>query len=119
VLLPKLTCPLCFPAYTALLGVLGIEFVDYTPYLLPLTTAFLVITVGALAVQVLRKKKILPLILGITGSAGVLLGKFALELGWLTTSGIALLVVAIFLSTRKRSTQAVPCSACATNGSQQ
>src|SRR5712692_7933511 len=72
VLLPKLTCPLCFPAYTALLGMLGIEFMDYTPYLLPLTAAFLVTVVGALAVQAFRSKKTLPLILGIAGSAVVL-----------------------------------------------
>ena len=34
-LLPKLTCPFCWPAYTALLSSVGISFVDYTPYLLP------------------------------------------------------------------------------------
>ena len=27
-LLPKLTCPLCWPAYAALLGALGLEFVE-------------------------------------------------------------------------------------------
>ena len=33
-LLPKLTCPACWPAYAAVLSALGVSFVDYTPYLL-------------------------------------------------------------------------------------
>ena len=33
-LLPGLTCPACWPAYGALLGSLGLGFVNYTPYLL-------------------------------------------------------------------------------------
>ena len=53
-LLPKLTCPLCWPAYAALLSALGLEFFDYTPYLLPLTLTFLAVAVGALVIQVAR-----------------------------------------------------------------
>ena len=43
-LLPKLTCPACWPAYAAVLSALGVSFVDYTPYLLPFTLAFLALT---------------------------------------------------------------------------
>ena len=48
-LLPKLTCPVCWPAYTALLSSLGISFVDYTPYLLPTVAIFLAVALSALA----------------------------------------------------------------------
>ena len=48
-LLPKLTCPACWPAYAALLSALGVGFIDYTPYLLPLTLAFLAVTLAILA----------------------------------------------------------------------
>lgn len=50
-LLPKLTCPLCFLAYAALLSAVGIEFMNYTPYLLPLTLAFLAVSASVLALQ--------------------------------------------------------------------
>lgn len=48
-LLPKLTCPACWPAYAGLLSALGVGFFDYTPWLLPLTLVFLVFTLATLA----------------------------------------------------------------------
>ena len=111
-LLPKLTCPLCWPAYAALLSALGLGFFDYTPYLLPFTLLFLAVTVGALAIHARRSGQRAALITGIAGAAIVLLGKFAYELDWLNTAGIGLLVVAILISMRRRSVPAVPCPAC-------
>jgi hypothetical protein len=37
-LLPKVVCAACWPAYTAALGAAGIEFFNYTPYIVPLTS---------------------------------------------------------------------------------
>ena len=111
-LLPKLTCPLCWPAYAALLGALGLEFFDYTPYLLPLTLAFLAVALGALAIHARRSGQRTALIIGVAGAASVLLGKFALELDWLNTAGIGLLVIAILMSMRRGTLQAAPCPAC-------
>ena len=48
-LLPKITCAACWPVYAGLLSALGTGFVDYTPYLLPLTAVFLVLTLAVLA----------------------------------------------------------------------
>ena len=112
-LLPKLTCPLCFPAYAAILSALGIEFVNYTPYLLPLTAVFLAVAITVLALQTRRTGNIVPLVLGITASLIVLYAKFELESDWLTTGGIIMLVAAIFLGTRTKSTAVAPCPACA------
>ena len=42
--LPVLTCPACWPLYAGLLGALGLGFVDYTPYLLPVTAGLLVVS---------------------------------------------------------------------------
>ena len=61
--LPKLTCPLCFPAYAAVLSALGLEFVDYTPYLLPLTGAFLIVALAVLAMQFRRTRNVHPFLL--------------------------------------------------------
>jgi hypothetical protein len=118
-LLPKLTCPLCFPAYAAVLGALGVEFIDYTPYLPPLTAAFLVVALAVLAAQSRRTGTIHPLLLGIAASALVLAGKFQLESDWMTIGGIVLLVAAIFLGSRAKSALPASCPACARTGSEQ
>lgn len=115
-LLPKLTCPLCFPAYAAVLGALGLEFMDYTPYLLPLTAAFLAAAVVVLALQTRRTGNVYPLLLGIAASALVLIGKFRLDSDWMTTGGIVLLVAAVFFGSRAKSASTVSCPACATDG---
>lgn len=117
-LLPKLTCPLCFPAYAALLSAAGLEFVDYTPYLLPLTASFLVVAVIVLALQTRRTGKLQPLLLGIAASALVLAAKFQFESEWLTVGGIVLLVAAVFFGSRMKSDSAVSCPACVTGGNQ-
>ena len=117
-LLPKLTCPLCFPAYAAVLSAVGLEFVDYTPYLLPLTVAFLVVAVVVLALQTWRTGNAYPLLLGITASILVLIGKFRFESDWMTTGGIILLVAAIFFGSRTKSNSTVSCPACVTGGNE-
>jgi len=78
-LLPKLTCPLCWPAYTALLSTAGIGFIDYTPYLLPLTTVFLAITLWALGYRAQLRRGFGPFWLGVLGSISIVAGKFILE----------------------------------------
>lgn len=116
-LLPKLACPLCLPLYAALLSALGVEFFNYTPYLLPLTIAFLVVALGGLLIQANRTKQWIASIVGAVATAIVLLGKFTFELEWLTAVGIGLLVVAIIISMRRTSKAAV-CSACTDEGSE-
>jgi mercuric ion transport protein len=117
-LLPKLTCPLCWPAYSAALSALGLGFVDYTPYLLPATLAFLAIAVGALAIAARRTRRLMPLVLGLAASGAVSVGKFAVDSAWITNTGIALLVVAIFLAARARTVRSASCPACAPAGSE-
>lgn len=117
-LLPKLACPLCFPAYAAMLSALGLGFVDYTPFLLPLTAVFLVMALGVLALQARRTGNKTALLLGATASLVVLAGKFYFESDWLTTGGIVLLVIAIFLGSRFKPAATAPCPACVSGGSE-
>lgn len=79
VLLPKLTCPICWPAYTALLSSAGISFVNYTPYLLPTTALLLVISLWALACRAPARRGYGPFWLGLLGSSSILTGKFIFE----------------------------------------
>ena len=89
-LLPKLTCPVCWPAYAAVLSALGVSFVDYTPYLMPLTMVFLAITLAILAWR--PRRGYAPLGLGVAASAIVLVGKFLFDSDVAVYAGITLLV---------------------------
>jgi hypothetical protein len=77
--LPKLTCPACWPAYTGLLSSMGAGFVNYTPYLLPLTATFLFLSLCALGWRAPRHRGYGPLFLGLAASAMLLVGKFAFD----------------------------------------
>lgn len=118
-LLPKLTCPLCFPAYAAILSAIGLEFIDYTPYLLPLTAMFLVVALAVLARQSRRTGHFDSLILGVAAAVLVLAGKFHAESDWITNGGIVLLVAAVFLGSRAKPVSIVSCPACAADGNEQ
>jgi mercuric ion transport protein len=76
-LLPKLACPACWPAYTGLLGSLGLGFIDYTPYLLPLTGLFLASALAALAYRARTRRGFGPFWLGLIAGIGLVVGKFA------------------------------------------
>lgn len=116
VLMPKLICPLCFPAYAAVLSAIGLEFFDYTPYLFPIATTFLCIVVALLSIQAKRSGKYLPFALGVAASVAVLLGKFIWDNIWLTAAGLAMLLAAVVLSGRVKQVRGAPCPACIVEG---
>jgi hypothetical protein len=91
-LLPKLTCPACWPAYAAVLSSLGLGFVDYTPWLFPATAVFLVITLALIAWR--PRRGVAPLLLGVVASTVVLFGKFVFDSEATVYTGIALLAAA-------------------------
>ena len=93
-LLPKLACPLCWPAYTGLLSSVGLGFLISARYLLPITAAFLVLAVGVLAFRAHRRHGHGPLMLGVFAAAGVLAGKFWWESIPATYATVGLLVIA-------------------------
>jgi len=93
-LLPKLTCPLCWPAYAGLLSSVGLGFLISAKYLLPLTSAFLLLAVGALAFRAKHRHGYGPLLLGILSAVGVLVGKFVWESNPTMYATVGLLVIA-------------------------
>ena len=88
----RIRCAACWPAYAALLTSLGVSFVDYTPYLLPLTATFLALTLAMLAYRAASRHGYAPLALGCVATAIVLIGKFAFDSDIALYGGIALLV---------------------------
>jgi hypothetical protein len=111
--LPKLTCPACWPAYSGVLGAMGVSFVNYTPYLLPLTALFLLLSLFALGWRARSRRGYRPLLLGIAASALILVGKFNFESDTAMYTGIAVLVAASLWNAWPRSgTAAESCPAC-------
>jgi mercuric ion transport protein len=107
-LLPKLTCPLCWPAYAAALSALGLSFMDYALYLLPLTALFVAMSIGALAWTARARQTVAPLLVGALAGPGLLAAKFALESDALTYTAAGLLVIAAFLPRRRPAQAACP-----------
>jgi hypothetical protein len=113
-LLPKLTCPLCWPAYTAILATFGLGFVNYTPYLIPLTFLFLVITLVSLVYKARGRQGYMPFVLGLIGSTLLISGKFILNSNPAMYGGISLLLAAsVWNSSPRRGKETVPCPSCA------
>lgn len=93
-LLPKLTCPLCWPAYAGLLGSVGLGFLISSKYLMPLTAAFLLLALAALAFRARSRRGYGPFVVGLVATVVIMMGKFAWESKLSLYGAIALLVVA-------------------------
>lgn len=93
-LLPKLACPLCWPAYAGVLSSIGLGFLITTKYLLPVTVTFLVLTLSTLAFRADNRHGYGPLLVGVLAATGVLVGKFVWESNPAMYVGVGLLVIA-------------------------
>ncbi|MCL7419697.1 MAG: MerC family mercury resistance protein [Methylobacter sp.] len=113
--LPKLTCAACWPIYSGLLGSLGLGFVNYTPYLLPLTVFFLALSLASLAYRARSRRGYRPFFLGLPAAAMVIVGKFVFASDIALYSGAALLVGASFWHSWPKSSGG-SCPVCVPNG---
>ena len=116
VLMPKLVCPVCWPAYTAILSAMGIGFINYTPFLMPLTTAFLFIVLVSLAWKAKARGGYNPLILGVLAATLILIGKYQFNSDAAAYTGIFLLVGTSLWNAWPRRNSSAPCPACVTDG---
>ena len=112
-MLPKLLCPLCWPAYATIVSSLGLGFLVGTTYLLPITTSFRGLTLWVLAFRARLRRGLAPFTLGLVASAAVLLGKFFLESNPVMYSGVGLLVVASAWNAWPRRMDRPVCNSCA------
>ena len=93
-LLPKLTCPICWPAYAGLLSSVGLGFLISARYFFAFTSGLLILSVTALAFRAGKRHGYGPPVLGLAAAAIVLLGKFSLESSATVYGGLMLLVAA-------------------------
>ena len=109
-LLPKLACPLCWPAYAGVLSSLGLGFLISTPYLFALTTAFLFLTLASLGFRAKRRRGYGPLLFGAAGSAVFLMGKFYVPSPAVMYLGLGILVAAsVWNVWPRRVVESCPC----------
>ncbi|MBW7991418.1 MAG: MerC domain-containing protein [Planctomycetes bacterium] len=94
VLIPGVSCPLCWPAYAGLLSSVGLGFVNYTPYLFPLTVFCLAVAIFSLGFRARRGRGFGPLVLGSAAALIILTGKFIFVWKAVTYGGLILLVAA-------------------------
>ena len=93
-LLPKLTCPICWPAYAAIASALGLGFLINARYLFAVTSVFLVIALLALGFRAQRRRGYTPALLGTGGSILILVGKFTLDSHLALYGGVGMLMAA-------------------------
>lgn len=112
-LLPKLMCPMCWPAYAGVVSALGLGFLISTKYLLPLTVAFLTITAAALGFRASRRYGYGPLGLGLLAAVVILIGKFYFDTTPAAHAGVGLLIAASLWNSWPRRAAIPPaCPAC-------
>jgi hypothetical protein len=108
--LPVVGCPSCWPAYAGVLGSLGVPFLMDASWLFPLTAGALLLALVGLGFRARRRRGFGPLAIGTVAAAGILLGKFVLEVSVALYSGTALLVAASVWNSWPKN-QAVACDA--------
>jgi len=91
---PRVFCPSCWPAYASILSSMGLGFIDYTPYLLPLMFIFLFIALWGLHHKAATRKGYRPFILGCIATSGMILNKFVFELEYILYASVVLFVIA-------------------------
>ena len=112
-LLPLGTCPACWPAYAGFLSSLGLGFLFYERYLLPIVVVFLAISLGGLLYRARSRRGYGPFFLGLLGSVVAVVGKFALAADFLLYRGFAVLVGAAVWNVWPRKEFASGCPKCA------
>ena len=116
-LLPKLACPLCWPAHAGLASALGLGFLISAKYLLPLSVAFLALAATALGFRASRRHGYGPFWLGLVAAAVILIGKFYFDAAPAAYTGVGLLIAASFWNSWPRRAVYQPvCPACVPTG---
>ena len=96
-LLPQLFCPACWPAYASILSSLGIGFINYSPFLLPLTIIFIGAALAGIFYKANSRRGYLPFILALVAATGILGSKFVFEETiYLYSSTILLLAASVW-----------------------
>lgn len=115
--LPKFACPACASAAVGILSSVGLGYLLTTRYLLPLTSALLLLALATLGFRASTRHGYAPLLLGSVAAAVVLLGKFHWEYNAVVYIGVGLLVISSLWNAWPRRSAVAACPACETERS--
>jgi protein SCO1 len=76
-------CPMCWAAYLSMFGIAGLGQIPYSPWLLPVLTAAMLLNLASVAWRVRETGRLGPFYLVGAGALGILASQF----GWTNTSG--------------------------------
>ena len=111
-LMPKVLCPLCWPAYAAVLSAAGLTFLMEDRWLFPISVVLLCATLSALAWRARSRRGYGPLGVGAASTVAVLVGKFTLNSTATTYAGIAVLIAACIWNAWPHRSKEPACPAC-------
>jgi len=114
ILLPKLTCAACWPAYAAIMSSIGVGFFNYTDYLFPISIAALAFALGALLYKAKTRRGYGPFWLGLISSCFAIVGKFYIESNYIFYFGVVTLIAASFWNSWPKKNVSQACTVCET-----
>lgn len=94
VFVPKMVCPSCIPALTALASSTGISVMEFKPFLTLFTFTLLSVAVLSLSYKARQRRGNGPFYLGLLSSAIMLLGQYRWQSTEMIYVGIAMLIAA-------------------------
>ena len=109
---PTLVCPACWPAYAGLLAAFGLPFIPSTAYLFPVSLIFLAAGTVALVFKARHRRGYGPFLLGVIGSAAVLVGKFVIDAHGMTYAGAGFLIAASIWNSVSKRRMSASCGRC-------
>ena len=112
-LLPKLTCPFCWPAYAAALTSLGLGFLISERHFLMVSSALLSVSIGTLALRARQRRGYAPAAAGLFAAATILSGKFLFNSPAVAYAGATFLIAASVWNIWPLNRQADVCPNCA------
>jgi protein SCO1/2 len=83
-------CPLCWSAYLSALGVTGLERIPYSPWLLPIFGALMLVNLGSLWMRAYSTRRWAGFYLGASGSFVILVLAMTLGIAYAAPCGVAL-----------------------------
>lgn len=110
--MPKVVCPLCWPAYAGFLSATGLTFLMQDKWLFPISIVFLLLTLAALLWRASARHGYGPAMVGLLASVTILVGKFVFDSSVAVYGGIAILVAASVWNAWPRRAVKPHCSAC-------
>lgn len=111
-LLPKVVCPLCWPAYAGILSAAGLTFLMEDRWLLPISAVLLLAALAALAWKARSRRGYGPLALGALSSSAILVARFVWGATPIVYVGVAALVFACIWNAWPRRVASPSCPAC-------